>query len=136
MSQTPPAARAAPVHAAMTQFPLVDGGNLLVNGLLLTRLAERVGSTPFYAYDRGLLRARVAELRAALPASVELHYAMKANPMPAVVAVNVLPTRVHGPELTEKVTGSPLFAVAASAVGCCALIVAPTKFTVWSSHVK
>ena len=86
MSQTPPAARAAPVHAAMTQFPLVDGGNLLVNGLLLTRLAERVGSTPFYAYDRGLLRARVAELRAALPAAVELHYAMKANPMPAVVA--------------------------------------------------
>ncbi len=86
MSQTPPAARAAPAHAAMTQFPLVDGGNLLVNGLLLTRLAERVGSTPFYAYDRGLLRARVAELRAALPASVELHYAMKANPMPAVVA--------------------------------------------------
>ena len=86
MSQTPPAARAAPVHAAMTQFPLVDGGNLLVNGLLLTRLAERVGSTPFYAYDRGLLRARVAELRAALPAPVELHYAMKANPMPAVVA--------------------------------------------------
>jgi diaminopimelate decarboxylase len=70
----------------MTQFPLVDGGNLLVNGLLLTRLAERVGSTPFYAYDRGLLRARVAELRAALPAPVELHYAMKANPMPAVVA--------------------------------------------------
>jgi diaminopimelate decarboxylase len=70
----------------MTQFPLVDGGNLLVNGLLLTRLAERVGSTPFYAYDRGLLRARVAELRAALPAAVELHYAMKANPMPAVVA--------------------------------------------------
>ena len=86
MSQTPPAARAAPAHAAMTQFPLVDGGNLLVNGLLLTRLAERVGSTPFYAYDRGLLRARVAELRAALPAPVELHYAMKANPMPAVVA--------------------------------------------------
>jgi diaminopimelate decarboxylase len=86
MSQTPPAARAAPAHAAMTQFPLVDGGNLLVNGLLLTRLAERVGSTPFYAYDRGLLRARVAELRAALPAAVELHYAMKANPMPAVVA--------------------------------------------------
>ncbi|MBL0299376.1 MAG: pyridoxal-dependent decarboxylase, exosortase A system-associated [Betaproteobacteria bacterium] len=70
----------------MTQFPLVDGGNLLVNGLLLTRLAERVGSTPFYAYDRGLLRARVAELRALLPAAVELHYAMKANPMPALVA--------------------------------------------------
>jgi diaminopimelate decarboxylase len=79
-------ARAAPVHAPMTQFPATEDGDLLVGGLPLTRLAERVGSTPFYAYDRGLLRARVARLRAALPAAVELHYAMKANPMPAVVA--------------------------------------------------
>jgi diaminopimelate decarboxylase len=70
----------------MTQFPVVDGGDLLVNGQPLTRLAERVGSTPFYAYDRSLLRARVAQLRAVLPKQVELHYAMKANPMPALVA--------------------------------------------------
>jgi len=49
-------------------------------------LAARVGQTPFYAYDRALLQARVAELRAVLPPSVKLHYAMKANPMPAVVA--------------------------------------------------
>jgi diaminopimelate decarboxylase len=27
----------------------------------------------------------VAELRAALPAGIKIHYAMKANPMPAVV---------------------------------------------------
>ncbi|MFX8020207.1 type III PLP-dependent enzyme, partial [Acinetobacter baumannii] len=32
-----------------------------------------------------LLKARVAELRAALPQGIELHYAMKANPMPALV---------------------------------------------------
>lgn len=51
----------------------------------LTVLAERVGQTPFYAYDRGLLRGRVAELRQALPSGVKLHFAMKANPMPAVV---------------------------------------------------
>ena len=38
-----------------------------------------------YAYDRQLLSQRVAELRATLPAGIELHYAMKANPMPAVV---------------------------------------------------
>jgi diaminopimelate decarboxylase len=44
--------------------------------------------TPFYAYDRlqpCLLHARVAHLRSALPPQVKLHYAMKANPMPAVV---------------------------------------------------
>ena len=50
-------------------------------------LAERVGRTPFYAYDRARLQARAAELRKVLPASVKLHYAMKANPMPALVAV-------------------------------------------------
>lgn len=69
----------------MTQFPVTADGDLLVGGIPLSRLAERVGSTPFYAYDRSLLQARVAQLRAALPPQVELHYAMKANPMPAVV---------------------------------------------------
>ncbi len=68
----------------MSQFPVRDG-QLLVGGLPLSQLAERVGQTPFYAVDRGLLRQRVAELRAALPAGIELHYAMKANPMPALV---------------------------------------------------
>ncbi|RVT53476.1 pyridoxal-dependent decarboxylase, exosortase A system-associated [Rubrivivax albus] len=85
---TPPTSeptRSAPVHAPSQHFPVTPGGDLLVGGIPLTRLAERVGSTPFYAYSRELLRQRVTELRAALPAAVELHYAMKANPMPAVV---------------------------------------------------
>lgn len=76
--------RPIPVHAAMDQFPVL-GGELQVGGMSLSRLARRVGQTPFYAYDRGLLRARVRELRNVLPDSVKLHYAMKANPMPAVV---------------------------------------------------
>ena len=71
-------------HAPMTQFPVVDDC-LQVGGIALTRLAQRVGTTPFYAYDRGLISARVAELRRHLPPDVHLHYAMKANPMPAVV---------------------------------------------------
>lgn len=61
------------------------GGELRVGGMPLSRLAARVGSTPFFAYDRGLLDARVAQLRSALPDRVELSYAMKANPMPAIV---------------------------------------------------
>ena len=80
------ASKPAPVHAPMDAFPTVDG-ELVVGGLPLSRLAERVGQTPFYAYDRGLLRRRVAELRAALPARIKLHYAMKANPMPALVGL-------------------------------------------------
>jgi diaminopimelate decarboxylase len=62
------------------------GGELLVGAEPVSLLAARVGQTPFYAYDRALLSARVAALRAALPSGVKLHYAMKANPMPALVA--------------------------------------------------
>ena len=75
-----------PVHPPMTQFAVRDG-ELVVGGERLSLLAARVGQTPFYALDRGLLRQRVAQLRAALPASIKLHYAMKANPMPAVVGL-------------------------------------------------
>ena len=76
--------RQAPTHTPMSQFRS-EGGELLVNGQPIGRIAARVGRTPFYAYDRSLLEARVAQLRAALPAAVKLHYAMKANPMPALV---------------------------------------------------
>jgi len=71
-------------HAPMTQFAAQDG-ELVVGGIPLRRLAARVGRTPFYAYDRRLLAERVADVRNALPAAVRLHYAMKANPMPALV---------------------------------------------------
>ena len=76
--------RQPPAHTPMSQFRSA-GGELLVNGQPISRIAARVGHTPFYVYDRSLLDARVAQLRAALPAAVKLHYAMKANPMPALV---------------------------------------------------
>ena len=56
-----------------------------VGGIPLDLLAEQVGSTPFFAYDRALLTERIALLRATLPADLQLSYAVKANPMPAVV---------------------------------------------------
>ncbi len=68
----------------MQQFS-VDGGELVVGGERLSVLSARVGQTPFYAYDRSSLRSRVASLRETLPPGIKLHYAMKANPMPAVV---------------------------------------------------
>jgi diaminopimelate decarboxylase len=75
---------ARPVHALQTLFPVADGC-LLVGGIPLPRLAQRVGATPFYAYDRALLDARVAHVRAHLPPEIALHFSMKANPMPALV---------------------------------------------------
>ena len=74
-----------PAHAPMSQFA-VCGDELLVGGMPVTQLAARVGRTPFYAYDRALLVQRVGELRAILPPGVKLHYAMKANPFPPLVA--------------------------------------------------
>jgi diaminopimelate decarboxylase len=74
----------APEHASLSDWAVADDC-LMVGSLPVTRLAERVGRTPFYAYDRRLLDGRVTLLREHLPAAVKLHYAMKANPMPALV---------------------------------------------------
>ena len=50
------------------------------------RLADRVGSTPFFAYDRDAAhRTRRAAARRRCPPGSSSSYAMKANPMPAVV---------------------------------------------------
>lgn len=84
MTDPAPTPRAS-AHAPITAFAAVEG-ELRVGGLPLSRLAARVGQTPFYAYDRGALDARIQALRQALPRGIELHYAMKANPMPALVA--------------------------------------------------
>jgi diaminopimelate decarboxylase len=73
-----------PVTAPIEQFA-VDGGDLVIGGVPLSRLAKRIGQTPFFAYDRGLITKRIEKLRAELPPGVNLNYAMKANPMPAVV---------------------------------------------------
>jgi diaminopimelate decarboxylase len=67
-------------------FPVIDD-ELQVGGRPLRELAARVGRTPFYVYDRAALVARVRSLRQYLPGEIRLHYAMKANPMPAVVAL-------------------------------------------------
>lgn len=82
MSMTP--SPSPPRHALLEGYQTADGV-LLMGGVKITQLAERIGSTPFYAYSRERLRDRVAQLRASLPSGISLHYAMKANPMPALV---------------------------------------------------
>lgn len=73
-----------PEHAPLTQFS-VQEDCLQIGGIPLIRLAQRVGTTPFYAYDRQKITERVELLRRHLPPEILLHYAVKANPMPAVV---------------------------------------------------
>lgn len=74
---------ALPQHS-VPDFEVVDDC-IQVGGEPLTSLAARLGDTPFYVYERARIVRRVQELRAALPRALHLHYAMKANPMPAVV---------------------------------------------------
>ncbi|SOD16901.1 pyridoxal-dependent decarboxylase, exosortase A system-associated [Nitrosomonas ureae] len=71
-------------HAPLVQFSVQDDC-LQIGGMALTRLVDRVGTTPFYAYDRKKITERVELLRQNLPPEILLHYAIKANPMPAVV---------------------------------------------------
>ncbi|QNB16126.1 pyridoxal-dependent decarboxylase, exosortase A system-associated [Paraburkholderia tropica] len=67
---------------------------LQFGGVDVRQLAERAGRTPFFAYDRSAIDARIRELRNLLPAAISLHYSIKANPMPAVV--HYLAARVDG----------------------------------------
>jgi diaminopimelate decarboxylase len=71
-------------HSTVAAFA-TRAGRLCVGGVPVDVLAERVGETPFFAYDRELLTRRIASLRAALPQGISLGYAVKANPMPAVI---------------------------------------------------
>ena len=60
-------------------------GHLLIGGETVDALIARAGDTPLFVYDFGIVRARIARLRAALPAGVALHYALKANPYPPLL---------------------------------------------------
>lgn len=79
-----PTPRPKPVHAAMDQFRIEDDC-LVAGGRALTDIAREMDGSPFYVYDSSVMTAQVARLREALPDGIHLHYAMKANPLPAVV---------------------------------------------------
>ncbi len=54
-------------------------GELVIGGCTASALVERAGGTPLFAYSADLIRARVAQLRAAMPDRLRIHYAIKAN---------------------------------------------------------
>lgn len=73
-----------PKHAVNTDF-LIKDNQLTIAGMPLSRLSQRIGPQPFYVYSRDLINQRVSSLRQQLPEQIKLHYAIKANPMPALV---------------------------------------------------
>lgn len=74
-----------PMGAIPSGFSATAAGSLMIGGESVEALIERAGDTPLFVYDIALIRATVERLRRALPAEVALHYAIKANPMPALV---------------------------------------------------
>lgn len=80
------AAILAQLPTVAAAWPRDAAGEFVVGGMALSRVVDSVGGTPCYLYDRNLIGQRVRSLRRALPDRVHLHYAIKANPMPALVA--------------------------------------------------
>lgn len=61
-------------------------GVLAIDGATITDIiAQSGGQTPLFVYSSERLRARVADLRAAMPERLAIHYAMKANPFAPVL---------------------------------------------------
>lgn len=65
-------------------FAAIDG-ELAIDGRKASALVKEAGGTPLFVYSRKLLDARMAALRAVMPARLQIHYAMKANPFAPVL---------------------------------------------------
>jgi diaminopimelate decarboxylase len=75
-------------------------GRLLIGGHDVTTLIETAGDTPLFVYDLGRVARQVARLRAAMPAGLGLHYAIKANPHSALIAA--MATMVDGFDVASE----------------------------------
>lgn len=62
-----------------------QAGELQIAGRAASDWAVEAG-TPCFVYDVAIVRERLARLRAALPPAVEIHFAIKANPLPEFLA--------------------------------------------------
>ena len=67
--------------------PFFEGeeGMLLIGGCGAASLVDEAGDTPLFVYDMGIVERQVRDLRDAMPAQLSIHYAVKANPYPALL---------------------------------------------------
>lgn len=63
------------------------GGILAIGSKPVTHWVEEAGGTPLFLYSADHVRTRVADLRAAMPERLALHYAVKANPFPPLLSL-------------------------------------------------
>ncbi|MGX7895096.1 pyridoxal-dependent decarboxylase, exosortase A system-associated [Tsuneonella sp. HG222] len=62
-------------------------GELAIGGRTASALVDEAGGTPLFVYSAGLIRARIASLRAAMPERLRIHYAIKANSFAPVLGL-------------------------------------------------
>jgi len=75
-----------PLGPIPTGFAVLDG-ELAIGGRTASALVAEAGGTPLFVYSSAMIRERVALLRERLPDRVRLHYAIKANPFPPLLAL-------------------------------------------------
>ena len=96
---------------------------LLIAGRPAVAWIEQAGDTPLFVYDAGVVRRRIARFRQVMPEGVDLHYAVKANPFPPLVAamapwVDGLDVASKGElELVLAVAGKPAGAISFAGPG-------------------
>lgn len=73
-----------PLGPIPSGFAMIDG-ELAIAGSKASDLVAEAGQTPLFVYSGALIKRRVAEIYAALPPRVALHYAVKANPFGPVL---------------------------------------------------
>ena len=71
-------------HAPLRDFT-VEKEQLLIGNKTVKNIEQLLGRTPFYAYDKSIIKKQVDTLKTCLPAQVKLHYAIKANPLPSLI---------------------------------------------------
>ncbi len=72
-----------PMGAIPAEF--LGSTTLTIAGRTAEAWIAEAGDTPLFVYDFGMVAARIARLRAAMPAGLGIHYAVKANPFAPLV---------------------------------------------------
>lgn len=75
-----------PLGPIPSGFTAIDG-ELAIDAHKVSELVVRAGATPLFVYSRHRIEARLAQLRAAMPKRLGIHFAMKANPFRPVLEV-------------------------------------------------
>jgi diaminopimelate decarboxylase len=69
-------------------------GVMTIGGQRVDELVSAAGSTPLFVYDFQLIKRNISQLKSAMPPQLAVHFAVKANPLPALV--NMIAPLVDG----------------------------------------